>query len=621
MVHPLLPDDANYGKELSIIFGTYNRFDLLKKSVESVRRACSDIGYEIIVSDGGSVDRSFEWMEEQEDIRPLRGGLDGAVKAFNQCFAEAKGRYILNLNDDAELSGGDIGIAIRHFSDPMVGQVALIFKKPNEKFSFEHARDRLYANYGLTRKNVANAISGICGGFWCPEYYTYGADAELSLWVWRLGYRVVEERGIMVVDHQCNDPLRSRNHKREQGVSSKIFGKRWPSHNHTTFRGPHSEKGTNQGRITTLEAGELPEQRWPRLHRSDTDPGRFPPRAPLLQERLLHVQIKTNEDPQTQMVAGLRSLGSHGYGNVDWIPLSLQQREAEIWRLCQELNPTVVFIQIQGPHLTTELIRGIRRGTRDPSMVLAFWCGDVGWPHGPWKGFKDEWQHEMARHSDVMLFTGTGQVEIQRSRGMRNAAYLQIGYDTDRYYPGSTEDYGKLHDIVFTGQNYDRHFDRRRECDGAPLRREVVKAFSQSFGPRFGHYGNGWGRGIGPLHQAQSSDVFRKSLIALSTSLSSSLARYSSDRLLRTMACGTATLVKRFPDMEGMGMEHGKNVLIWDTVDHAVELAREWLKQERRTALLDLGRKGAKLVREHHTWKVRMEELSAILRALRGQPL
>lgn len=32
-----------------------------------------------------------------------------------------------------------------------------------------------------------------------------------------------------------------------------------------------------------------------------------------------------------------------------------------------------------------------------------------------------------AKHADLMLFTGTWHVALHRSRGMNNAAYLQIG--------------------------------------------------------------------------------------------------------------------------------------------------------------------------------------------------
>jgi hypothetical protein len=623
LIHPLLPDDAKYDLDVSVIFGTYNRRDHLEQCVASVRRACAGLDYEIVISDGGSTDGSYEWMEEQEDIVPLRGDLQGAVRAFNQCFRIARGRYILNLNDDAELSGKNVKWALRHFADPLVAQVAFLFQKRGEKFGFENSRGRLYANYGLTRANVARTVEKLCGGFWCPEYYTYGADVELGMWMHRLGYRVVEEKETKVLDHQRQDDLRKKNLHREQGMSSKVLGRRWPTKDHLKFRGPLPEGSTNVQLLSRLESGELPEDRWSRIASIDPRPGEFPPQCPISKERLVHVQIKTDEDPQNSMVAALTSMGAHAYRNVNWRVLSDAQRDTEIRRACSEINPTVVFIQLQGPFLKPELIRDIRRHEkRDPSLVVAFWCGDIAWPNGPWAGFGDEWAWKMAEHSDVMLYSGTGQVDVLRRRGMKNAAYLQIGYDTDRYFPGPVRNRGKLHDVVFLGQNY---FSANREfkttgtqCDGPFLRRDVVNLFINEL-PGFGCYGRGWRKGTRHMTQARTGDVYRKSLMAISLSMSNKLGRYTSDRMLRIMACGCVALVKRFPEMEAMGFRHEETVLAWETPKEALAIAKKWLAEGRRSRLLDIGSAGAALVQKHHTWKVRMEQFSAILRAIRRQ--
>ncbi len=44
--------------DVSILLGTYNRFDHLSKAVRSIREACVEVRYEIVVCDGGSTDGS-----------------------------------------------------------------------------------------------------------------------------------------------------------------------------------------------------------------------------------------------------------------------------------------------------------------------------------------------------------------------------------------------------------------------------------------------------------------------------------------------------------------------------------------------------------------------------------
>lgn len=618
LIQPLLPDPDDYPVEVSIIFGTYNRISHLRSCVASIRTACAGLEYEIIVCDGGSNDGSTRWLQEQPDVKYIGGALDGAVKAFNACFRVARGRFILNLNDDAALHPLAVKNGLKHFADPMVGQVAFPYAVGTQAFHVEHAHSHTYVNYGLTRANVARAIEKICGGFWAPVYYTYGGDTELSMWVHRLGYKVIAATDAKVIDKHAQDGLRRRSHDTEKGKSGRVFGTRWPSEIPLKFRGPApGVTGPELAVLHQFEAGEPPSVRWPRLTQVDPELGEFPPQSAPRPERVLHVHLRTDEDPQDSLAQALRKLGTHGYGMVDWLRFpNRSQRENAIRDAVARLAPTLIFMQLQGDHISPQLVRQIRSGIRDPSLAIVLWCGDVGTTNGPWSGFSDGWSHAMAREVDAMLYTGTGQVTMHRARGMQNAAYLQIGFEESRYGPAASREYGRQHDVVFMGQNYGPQWDVIPQNE-AQLRRDVVSVFRKKF-KRFGIYGTRWGR-ASHLHQSQAAGVYHRSLMAISVSLTSQLGRYTSDRMIRSMACGTPTLVKRFVDMEGMGLVHGENVLAWDTVDEAVTLARDWLRPARHEELLKLGRAGAELMRSHHTWVVRMHELSAILKALRGQ--
>lgn len=617
LLHPLLPDTEEYDHDVSIIFGTYNRRAHLSTCVASIRRACKGLRYEIVISDGGSSDGSKAWMRAQPDIRCLDGDLSGAVKAFNACFRASSGRVILTLNDDAELDAAAVKSGLRHLQDPRVGQVAFAFSVSNRAFEVLTVHDGYYVNYGMIRANVAKAIARMCGGIWAPVYYTYGGDTELSCWVRRLGYKVVPAHDAKVVDRHAEDNLRKRSHNREQGTSGKIFYARWPDSSSLRFRGPLPKLTQPEvAKLTRIEVGEPPNVRWERLARVTPEPGKFPPREKLRPERVLHVHLRTDEDPQESMAASLRALGTHGYAMVDWMNLSSGERSRQVHEAAQRISPTLVFMQLQGPGVVSnDVIRTIRHHQRrDPSMVVAIWSGDVGRTNGPWRGFQDAWSHTLAKQVDVMLYTGTGQVKMQRNRGMQNAAYLQIGFDQNRYFPGGGD--GRGGDIVFLGQNYGPEWNVIPHHD-ADVRRNLVASFARSF-PKFQVYGGGWSGGR-VQHQANAGNTYRSARMALSVSLTSQLGRYTSDRMIRSMACGTPTLVKRFADMEGLGLRHRENVLVWDNVAQAVEIARDWLRPERNAELSALGRAGAQLMSKHHTWGVRMHELSAILRALRGQ--
>ncbi len=222
---------------LSVIFGTYERFALLKAAVESVRRAVGSFTYEICVCDGGSKDGSREWLAQQPDVVLVaKRGLFGAVDAFNDAFVVSSGAYIANFNDDALYVGEALARGVEYLAEhAAVGQVIFSFAAAGEAYYTSSVfagldekhyvsetvslSESKYANFGITRRAAAGEVAEIVGGFWSPAYYTYAADCELSLWVRKLGWKIAllpEER---VVDVRVKDDLRVVN---ADGVSSDV---------------------------------------------------------------------------------------------------------------------------------------------------------------------------------------------------------------------------------------------------------------------------------------------------------------------------------------------------------------------------------------------------------------
>ena len=612
LLHPLVPDVDPTSIKVSVVFGTYNRRGLLIRCIESIRVACKEIPFEIVVCDGGSTDGSAQWLEQQDDVILVRGDLSGAVNAFNAAARRATGEFVVTLNDDAELKPPAIHRALDHFRNPQVGQVAMSFFEGG-RWKIEEVFKLPYANFAVTRRSIVEAVTKISGGLWATCYKTYGGDTELSCWVYRLGYKVVVAQDAQVVHHEHQDRLRSQNvntdHQRRQ------FWQRWNT-DALTFRGPlPGISAPEVDRLKAIEAGEMPQDRWLRISALDPVRGEPSPQAAPKRERVLHWQLLAGDDPQNSMVGALRGLGSAGHKVVPWPQVPASDRGRVFVEAMRAVRPTIAFLQCQEPvAIPLDALQEARSDPgRDPSLVICVWSGDIGPGKGPWAASGDEWQYRIANLVDLMLFTGTGQVQIHRSRGMTNAAYLQIGYDINRYYPGPDEGYGSRHKIVFIGRDYGLPF-HSVPTNEVQLRREAVAALASI--PGFSAYGPGFGP---QLAQENSGGVYRGSAMALSISLCSSLGRYSSDRLMRSMACACPTLVKRFDDMEAMGLVDRETCLVWDHSAELVEKAQWWLRPEHRADLRNLGNAGAKLMRERHTWDARMKELAALVAAVRKQ--
>ncbi|MFH1115048.1 MAG: glycosyltransferase [Pseudomonadota bacterium] len=84
---------------VSVIIPTYNRLELLKETVESVRAQVFR-DFEIIVVDDGSSDGTAEWLEGRDDIRSVGQANAGIATSRNNGAAMARGRWLAFLDHD-----------------------------------------------------------------------------------------------------------------------------------------------------------------------------------------------------------------------------------------------------------------------------------------------------------------------------------------------------------------------------------------------------------------------------------------------------------------------------------------------------------------------------------------
>ena len=91
--------------DVSIIIVNYNTRDLLKNCLISIYKHTTEINFEVIVSDNGSVDGSIEMLKQEfPQVVLIENNANlGFGTANNRGLAVAKGKYIFYLNSDTIL--------------------------------------------------------------------------------------------------------------------------------------------------------------------------------------------------------------------------------------------------------------------------------------------------------------------------------------------------------------------------------------------------------------------------------------------------------------------------------------------------------------------------------------
>ena len=80
--------------KISIVLATYNRFNFLRKCIQTLRNELHNIENEIIIIDGGSTDGTLDWLIKQKDITTIIQYNSGI---FNKKIIEKKSwGYFMN---------------------------------------------------------------------------------------------------------------------------------------------------------------------------------------------------------------------------------------------------------------------------------------------------------------------------------------------------------------------------------------------------------------------------------------------------------------------------------------------------------------------------------------------
>ena len=181
--------ESKQSPSITVIIPTFNRVNLLKETVESVRNQTFR-DFEIIVVNDGSTDGASEWLRKQTDLRVIEQSNLGIATARNNGAAAAKGLWLAFLDHD-DLWAPDKLLIQAEFvqTNPEVALVATrhvrlgkSFREPKKPqwikgdlFAKEYSQSFIHTSSVMIRRDVFQQIDGF------PTKYRF-AD-EFDVWL------------------------------------------------------------------------------------------------------------------------------------------------------------------------------------------------------------------------------------------------------------------------------------------------------------------------------------------------------------------------------------------------------------------------------------------------------
>jgi GT2 family glycosyltransferase len=117
-------DNLKDSCDLSVIILTHNTMELLRTALSSIYKGTKDISFEIIVVDNNSVDGTSEMMgaDFSDTLYIFNDKNYGFTKGNNIGIEKSRGKYVLLLNSDTEITDSALGKMTRFMdSNPDCG--------------------------------------------------------------------------------------------------------------------------------------------------------------------------------------------------------------------------------------------------------------------------------------------------------------------------------------------------------------------------------------------------------------------------------------------------------------------------------------------------------------------
>ena len=557
---------------VSIVSGTYNRLNHLKKMIDSVRKSVGlGIPYEIVIVDGGSTDGSLEWLRKQEDIVLIeQKELLGAVKAFNAGFKIAKGKYVVIANDDIEFLYESIQKSIAFMDDnPTCGIGCFHQNRYSQEYTIGlmHAvkdgqqTSTYYGQVCIVPKWIGDKV-----GWWGTKYHTYAGDNELSCNVLELGYQILPLEFCCINDHIVNDQLRIKNNVLDKDIGrhkdSETWVKKWTK---------NGLIGPTLGKSIQIKNPLKPMQRIVY--------------APLYEEIDFPAQLKTK--------FGLRKALAEKYLVSE---VNYRRNIDNLYYTLLMFSPHICLIQYHDPKLLTYDFM-MKAKDEFKNTLFFSWNGDYSEAMLHSKAYI-----QVAKLFDIASFVAADIAQDYIVQGIEYR-YWQIGYEEYESLPDSKIEQDK-YDIIFMGNCY--HKVRQTMGELLRLRKEWKVGL---FGKWPSHIRS---NGITQYNFIGGDLLYRSSKIAIGDNLYPNAIGYISNRIFQSLHAGAFLLQQKFNGMEELlGLEDMKHLVIWEDLDDLIEKIKDWLPKnsERR----QIAAEGKRFVDINHSFKVRVEEFEKII--------
>lgn len=553
--------------EVSIVSGTYNRLNLLKQMVHSVRNSTVSISHELILVDGGSTDGTLEWVKEQQDIRLIEHGkLLGAIKAYADGAAIARGEYVVFSNDDLHFVGDAIARALGYMRNhPETGIGCFYTNRANRGW---HVAE-MPAHYPDGR--MTNAFYG--GIIIIPRWLgnklnwwalsgarTYGGDNALCARAIEAGWPVKPIEFARVSEvipgdglNLINNVPQSNNHPDTAAYLS-IF----PS-------------GPELGHARQFEAPAAP------LHILY---------APIYEKghRVQHFQ-KRGLRRALQRIGIVRE--------VDYV----ETGPDSILTVAEAFRPDLVVTQFHGGQsFGPERARRLRELL--PNARLINWNGDA---HDP----ADEALYiETLRYFDLLTVVNASHIARFMNQGIRTV-YWQIGFEPDGV--GYAIPPRQTWDAVFLGSGYS-------------AARHQFASFLRSTGYHVGLFGTGWpGGAIDTTYDfAAGRAAIQSAKLVLGDGQYPHSYGFVSNRLFQSLAAGGAMLLhQEFPGMtELLGLKDGMHLVTWRDHDDLRDKMAYYLDPAHEAERVEIARAGQQECLKSHSFERRVQQLQDTLTRL-----
>ena len=232
--------------DISVVLGSKNRKNLLKATINSIRKNGFHGNLEIIVIDGGSTDGTCSWLAKQKDIftmiqpnykmtdsEGIRVLAHSWGEFMNIAFKYASAPYIVMVSDDLILHEGCLQngydeLERRRINGEKIGAGAFYFREfPRHDFYRVGVLPKNYVtlNHGFYFKKALEDV----GYLDTVNYNFYAADGDVIMRLNECGWKSVALENCFS-EHLCHKPkLRNRgvlSPSNERDINT--FRKRYP---------------------------------------------------------------------------------------------------------------------------------------------------------------------------------------------------------------------------------------------------------------------------------------------------------------------------------------------------------------------------------------------------------